>query len=356
MDGSAPKGSDAMWPRVSVGLPVYNGERWLAESIESILRQTFGDLELIICDNASTDGTEAICRRYADRDSRIRYFRNRENVGGMRNANKAFRLARGEYYRETAHDDRCEPSLLKRLVEVLDTRPEVVVALSPSIAIDHQGQRLPHFYVGKGEGKFWSRGRSAPALLTDDEGVRHPTDGTAASPSRRFRDLMLTRGPSEATYGLIRSEVLRHTCLHGTYTGSDRVMLCDLALRGPFYVIEQPLYYKRWHESNRYKERGPVRMVWSRPELAHTGQPTFPHWLELQGYVTTLLHAPQLSLSERARCTGAIVRWMKSECRALASDAAFGAAMALGSRDWRRRFYADGSWASLEEPATSDAA
>jgi glycosyltransferase involved in cell wall biosynthesis len=73
-------------PRVSIGLPVYNGERWLAESVDSLSAHTFTDIELIICDNATTDGTEAICRRYSEQDSRMRYSRNAENIGPGRMA------------------------------------------------------------------------------------------------------------------------------------------------------------------------------------------------------------------------------------------------------------------------------
>ena len=68
-------------PRLSIGLPVYNGENFLAESIESLLGQSYEDFELIISDNASTDGTEDICRSYAQQDSRIRYIRQPHNIG-----------------------------------------------------------------------------------------------------------------------------------------------------------------------------------------------------------------------------------------------------------------------------------
>ena len=145
-------------PRVSIGLPVYNGERWLSQSVESILAQSFTDFELVICDNASTDGTEAICRGFAGRDERVRYLRNARNIGGMRNATLVFEQARGEYFRWAAHDDVCEPTLIERLVEVLDDHPEVVAAVSPSISIDGDGNRLPHFFVGKAEGKVLGAG------------------------------------------------------------------------------------------------------------------------------------------------------------------------------------------------------
>jgi glycosyltransferase involved in cell wall biosynthesis len=67
--------------RVSIGLPVYNGEKFLPEAITSLLAQTFEDFELIISDNASTDRTEEICRTFADQDKRIRYVGNQENIG-----------------------------------------------------------------------------------------------------------------------------------------------------------------------------------------------------------------------------------------------------------------------------------
>src|SRR5262249_18791456 len=85
-------------PRVSIGLPVYNGAEFLEEAIESLLGQTFKDFELLISDNDSTDGTEEICRRYAARDPRIHYWRNTRNIGGMRNANLTLQLSRGEYF------------------------------------------------------------------------------------------------------------------------------------------------------------------------------------------------------------------------------------------------------------------
>jgi glycosyltransferase involved in cell wall biosynthesis len=350
----APADIPAM-PRVSIGLPVFNGERWLAESVDSLLSQTFSDFELIICDNASTDSTEEIGRRYAQQDPRVRYMRNVSNIGGMRNANLTFELARGEYFRWAASDDRAAPTLLERLVHELDTRPDVVAAVSPSIAIDHRGERLPYFYVGKAEGKLLSRGRNDPPLMTDASGVRYPTEGTAGRPSRRFRELMLTRGPCEASYGLIRSDVLRRTRVHQPYTCSDVVMLGELALHGPFFIIDEPLFFKRWHASNHCKERGPGRMVWSRPDLAVSGQTTLPHWLQLWGWISAILRAKHLPFSERVRCGASTIRFIKSDCKALAWDVGSAAVMTMHSREWRRRCYAAENWTLAEEPTSSTA-
>ena len=85
-------------PKVSVGLPVFNGKRFVAEAIESILAQTFDDLELVISDNASTDGTEEICRAYAEKDERVRYVLNSENLGAAYNYNQTFHLSSGTYF------------------------------------------------------------------------------------------------------------------------------------------------------------------------------------------------------------------------------------------------------------------
>src|SRR3954454_13625589 len=86
-------------PRLTIGLPVHNGERYLEESLTALMKQTFSDFELIISDNASTDGTEAICRRHADQDPRIRYIRQSHNLGAADNHNLLVPLARGEYFK-----------------------------------------------------------------------------------------------------------------------------------------------------------------------------------------------------------------------------------------------------------------
>ncbi len=117
-------------PRVSIGVPVYNGERYIAETIDSILAQTFRDFELIISDNASTDGTSTICRRYAAADGRIRYFRNERNLGAAKNFNFLFTHAGGEYFKWASADNLIEPTFIERCVEVLDARPDAVVAFT----------------------------------------------------------------------------------------------------------------------------------------------------------------------------------------------------------------------------------
>jgi len=129
-----------MTPLVSIGLPVYNGENFIREAIESILAQTFGDFELIIADNASPDNTEYICRSYAAADPRVHYYRNKENLGGAYNHNKVFSLAQGKYFKWAAHDDKIAPQYLQQCVDVLEKYPSVVLAYPATMVINAQGK------------------------------------------------------------------------------------------------------------------------------------------------------------------------------------------------------------------------
>jgi len=302
-------------PRVSVGLPVYNGEEFLEEALGSLLAQTYRDFELIICDNASTDRTEAICRRCAADDSRVRYSRNSCNIGGNRNATLTFQLSSGEYFRFAGYDDLCAPTYLERLVHELDKRPEMTLCCTGAVLIDGKGNELD---------------------------VAYPTGGTAARPSERFRQLALTSQPASPIYGLIRSDILRQTGGLRDYTGSDFPLLCDLALHGPFYLIPEPLFFSRRHSGNVYRDTR-ARMAWSRPELAKSGRPTFPNWLALADYIKILQRAP-ISRDERVACFLLLGRWMARKWPGLGWDVAFAVLMLAHSKEWRRSRYGPEYW------------
>src|SRR5262249_49837857 len=132
-------------PRVSIGMPVRNGQRFIRLAIDSLLAQTFSDFELIICDNGSTDQTQSICEEYAVLDPRVRYFRNESNLGPAANYNRCFELSRGEYFRWHAHDDQAAPQYLAKCVELLDRDPGVVVAYPSTLVIDENGRPLEEY-------------------------------------------------------------------------------------------------------------------------------------------------------------------------------------------------------------------
>ena len=122
-------------PKVSVGLAVYNGERYLHDAISSIVTQTFRDFELIICDNDSTDGTREICLGFAAKDERIRYLRNPVNIGGVRNENRTMFLARGEYFKLAAHDDLIAPEFLRAVRRRMDSNENCDVCVTGAVII-----------------------------------------------------------------------------------------------------------------------------------------------------------------------------------------------------------------------------
>ena len=129
--------------KVSVLVPVYNGEEFLAECLDSILAQDFRDMEILIVDDSSTDGSTGLIERYAARDSRIRWWRNPVNLGPVGNLNHCLRAARNEYVKFVLQDDvLLSPSAVRQMVQALDADPSVILAVSASHVIDDQGERI----------------------------------------------------------------------------------------------------------------------------------------------------------------------------------------------------------------------
>ena len=277
-------------PRVTIGLPVYNGQNYLAETMESLLAQTCTDFELVISDNASTDRTEAICREYAVRDERIRYYRQEENVGASANYNRVFELARGVYFKWAAHDDLLAPTYLERCVAVLDADPDVVLAYTQAKAIDDQGQ-VVKVYPGK----------------------HH---FSAAAPRERFYEFVLDPHPVVAVFGLMRRDVLGRTRLIGKYAGSDRPLLSELSLLGKFYEVPEHLFFYRFHEEQSWggNKSPQAQQAWYDPRRAD--KITFPQWRLLREHVRSIERSP-VGLADRASCYLYMGYWMVKNRRRL---------------------------------------
>lgn len=134
-------------PKVSIGMPVYNGEKYIREALDSLLAQTFTDFELIISDNASTDGTEAICREYVARDLRIRYVRQSENRGAAANFQFVLDESRGDYFMWAAADDSWLPTFLTESVGVLDTDKTINFVVTKWRVISRFSPLLNRFHI-----------------------------------------------------------------------------------------------------------------------------------------------------------------------------------------------------------------
>jgi len=271
-------------PYVSIGLPVYNGERFLTETLDSLLAQTFENFELVISDNASTDRTQEICEDYAAKDRRIRYYRNDQNLGAVRNYNRVFELSTGKYFKWAAHDDLCAPVLIKRCVEVLDGEPSVVICYARANIIDERGRHQKDY--------------------DDLMDLRSP------NPHERFRDyLFRPAGLCNALMGMIQVSELRKTPLIGNYIMSDRVLLGELALRGKICELSERLFYRRLHpEQGQWANQTRSALAaWYDP--ANRKRFVWPtKWKHFFEYIDCIRRVP-LSWHEQIWCYSYMMKW-----------------------------------------------
>jgi glycosyltransferase involved in cell wall biosynthesis len=271
-------------PCLSIGLPVYNGERYLREAIDGVLAQTFGDFELIVVDNASTDGTETICREYAAADPRICYVRNATNLGSLPNFNLTFAHARGRYFKWAADDDVVQPEFVGRCLERLEREPDVVLCHSHTRIIDERGAAVGDYTYPSGHAR-------------------------SVHPGTRFGDVLAEDRWCFELFGVMRVATLRTTSLLAGYVGSDRGLLAELALRGRFAIVPDYLFFSRDHP-RRAVRRFPahhLRAAFENPALA--GRRVLPHWRILAEYARGVRRAG-LPAAERARCYAALFRWL----------------------------------------------
>jgi glycosyltransferase involved in cell wall biosynthesis len=304
-------------PRLTLGLPTYNGERFLAAALDDLLAQTFTDFELIISDNASTDGTRAIGERYEALDPRVRYVRHPTNLGSAENHNFVIREATGEFFKWASDDDLYAPDLLQRCVDALDARPEIVLAHAGTAFINEGGEVI----------------RIQGYPLTTD----------VPSPSERFRSLLYTVGGDDI-YGVIRTEVLHRMPPHGSFHLADRVFVAELALNGRFHQIPEPLYFRRDHPGRAERASAGIRRRcvnldprrsnrWLHPAVRLLVEYIF-------GYLAVIRRAP-ISWPERGRCTRDLTIWVLAHFNPLRGRKLLRspdpAVQARGNRSWVTR-------------------
>ncbi len=282
-------------PRLSIGLPVYNGQRFLRVTLDSLLAQTYRDFELIICDNCSTDSTEKICREYADREPRIRYFRNEKNIGPAPNYNRCFELARGELFKWTAADDLIAPDFLEKCIVELDRNPDAVAVYSATREIGPDGEPL----------------------------FDHDTELDLASSSvaaRLAHYAFVNHRKHHATelWAVMRSDVLRQwQPSKGSFPSADRVVIVRLILRGTMPRLHEILFFNRSHgdRSQTYLDKMKVRpgsrlvkYIGCGPlpsyewwDSTKKGKIVFPEWRWVWEYFKAVQQAP-LKLGDKLQC------------------------------------------------------
>jgi glycosyltransferase involved in cell wall biosynthesis len=273
---------------VGIGMPVYNGERFLPQAVESLLAQTFGDFELVISDNASTDGTEEICRRFVVLDPRVRYERSPVNLGGPANFRRSFALCRGEYHKWATADDFWAPTMLERCVSVLDRHPDVVLCYPKTRLVDAGGNLI--------------------RVYEDDLHLMED------SPSARFIRLLDTIELCQAHLGVIRRAAMARTGLIGAELASDTRFLAELTLYGKFFVVPEYLFSRRWHEASSSWARTDLERQRAYYDPARLTRFGFHTWRRLWHLFRAVARAPIPSRDKRVlyRYLGRQVRWART--------------------------------------------
>jgi glycosyltransferase involved in cell wall biosynthesis len=313
-NNSGPGAPVGAQPSVSIGLPVFNAEQYLGQSLGSILAQTHRNFELIISDNASVDATEATCRRYAALDGRVRYHRNPRNQGATFNFRQVAALSKGKYFLWAAHDDMFAPEYVERCVAVLEQNPDVVLCYSKSIEIDEHGQFLE---------------RQEQILAAD-----------SPYPHQRFRELIRMDHNCQTMFGVMRSCVLKRTSVHGDFPDSDRCMLAEVALYGKFHELPDHLFFHRKHAQQMTQQfpSRQERMARLNPDLRF--RIVFPHFRQFKEYIQAIHRAP-LGWKERLRCYFRMLRWLRNNAPRLVRDLRYFVVqllqpLRLKYRQWRR--------------------
>jgi glycosyltransferase involved in cell wall biosynthesis len=286
-------------PRVSIGLPVYNGERYVREAIGAVLSQTFSDFELVISDNASTDGTREICQDVARNDPRVRYYRNPQNLGAAPNFNRCFALASpSEYFKWVTYDDLITDDFLERCVGALDHDADVSLAFPATVHADAEGNVTGNQLQADLSLVENEPGRRAQRLI--EYGLESP-------------DIYWT------LYGLMRRSAIERTELHGSFIASDQVLLFQLALTGKFIQVPEALLIHRAHPNawTMMTGRTPKRdALWFGGSSAGV---VLPHWTLLGRHVRSMLRA-ELSFRDRVWCLHAVAYRALREWRNLGGD------------------------------------
>jgi glycosyltransferase involved in cell wall biosynthesis len=273
--------------RASIGIPVFQGENYLDWALKAARTQDYDDIEIVVSDNASTDGTRGIVERHAAEDHRVRALRQPSNIVAAENYNEVLRASSGAYFAWNAHDDFSSSSFISAGVAALESNPNAVVAIARSYWVDVDGTKLEEIPV--------------------------PPGLDSPSPAQRFRSA--ARGaPAALVFGLYRRQLVEKSHLHQAFSGSDRNFVAEMMLFGRAVKAADAEFYMREHpdrsvrrlnldESRRRFEHS--RESWYSPERG--GRIVFPAWRRLAGYATAIARAP-IGTWERIRCSWSLIR------------------------------------------------
>lgn len=283
--------------RVTIGLPVYNGARYIEECLASIQSQTFRDFRLVISDNASTDGTAEVCRRFASKDERIAYVRQPTNIGAARNYDFTFHQSSGEFFKWHAHDDFLSSTYLERCVAALDAAPAAVAAHTATRLIDADSR--PLVYDPNRKAWFDSNGTKWVSRIDD------PKKLLDSDPVERFRWIVNTYAQDFEIFGVFRRSSLAQSALHLPFWGSDKTLLAELTLHGPFAHVPEELFHRRCHGEQASSLSPREKVKWLDPRMRYL--PFATEIMALSAYMRAIRKAP-IGTRDRIRCYAIVGR------------------------------------------------
>lgn len=298
-----------MTAAVTIGLPVYNGARYLQAALDSLGAQTYPELRIVISDNCSSDGTEEICRAFARGDARVQYIRRAENRGAAWNFNSVVGETATPYFKWAAADDVLAPTCVERCVEVLDGTDERTVLVYPETKlIDEDGAEIGD----------WN----------DGVDLRQP------AAHDRLRSLVQNLVLGHPMFGVVRRRALERTHLNGTFPSSDLVLLAELAMLGEIRQVAEPLFFRRVHaESSRNANQTPEQLS----EWFGGGSRTRREHTRLFAEHLRAIASSPIPVRERIHCLGTFMdAWLRNHGADLVAEN-FGLEYTGGRPPFKRR-------------------
>jgi glycosyltransferase involved in cell wall biosynthesis len=221
--------------KITVGLPVYNGERFLRPKLDSIIKQTYKEFELVISDNASNDATEKICREYMDKDNRIKYFRQEKNMGVTRNFEFVLEKASGDYFMWTGVDDMLLPEFIEKNIQSLNNDNECVASISK---INYYQPDDENIQNNKKDLEYTT------LIKKIREFVRprniFPLNGDFSIKSRKY----LKGSSCQVIYSVFKLEVIKKSIVSESFLGNDWAIFLNVLKYGNLAVIDDVLMYE----------------------------------------------------------------------------------------------------------------
>ncbi|MGI8822535.1 MAG: glycosyltransferase family 2 protein [Acidimicrobiia bacterium] len=289
-------------PRLTIGMPVRNGANFIRPALDSLLAQTYRDFVILVSDNASTDDTVAIVEEYMARHPMIGLQWHPTNLGAHRNYNSVVTNSTGELFKWMAHDDMIAPTFLAECIARLDADPGASLAFANSAQVDENG-----------------------GIIADLSTNQTYED---RSPYRRLRTYVSDRTKNPQVFGVMRRTVLEATPLLGNYPKSDTVLMYEMAMRGRFALVEEPLLLNRDHPARQGRLALRERTRWYHPER---DMPLLPRWNQLGGFLAAVVRVP-MPAGDKVRSLGFALWWGIRHGGELAGDLVFGLRHALRRR------------------------